>query len=103
MHSVFLLAFILVAAPLASFVPLAALAGVLVVVCWNMAEKEEFLRLLAAISWAAAVLLATFVLTLAVDLTTGIIAGCALAALVCPVAARHSRGRGVSRKDRSNR
>jgi SulP family sulfate permease len=80
MHSIFLLAFILVAAPLASFVPLAALAGVLVVVCWNMAEKKEFARLLGN-RWAGAVLLATFGLTLAVDLTTGIIAGCVLAAL----------------------
>ena len=80
MHAGFLLLFILVAAPLASFVPLSALAGVLVVVCWNMAEKKEFARLLGN-RWAGAVLLATFVLTLVVDLTTGIIAGCALAAL----------------------
>jgi len=35
----------LVAGPLASFIPLSALAGVLVVVCWNMAEKEDFLPL----------------------------------------------------------
>ena len=41
MHSVFLLLFMLVAAPLTVFVPLPALAGVLLVVCWNMAEKEE--------------------------------------------------------------
>jgi SulP family sulfate permease len=79
MHSGFLLLFILVAAPLASFVPLSALAGVLVVVCWNMAEKQEFLRLLGN-RWTAAVLLATFVLTLVEDLTTGIVAGCVLAA-----------------------
>ena len=79
-HALFLLLFILFAAPLASFVPLAALAGVLVVVCWNMAEKVEFLRLLR--EWhGAVVLLATFVLTLVQDLTTGIIAGCVLAAL----------------------
>jgi SulP family sulfate permease len=78
MHSGFLLLFILVAAPLASFVPLSALAGVLVVVCWNMAEKQEFLRLLGN-RWTAAVLLATFVLTLVEDLTTGIVAGCVLA------------------------
>ena len=79
LHSVFLLVFMLVAAPLASFVPLAALAGVLVVVCWNMAEKAEFARLLT--DWrTAAVLLATFGLTLVRDLTTGIIAGCLLAA-----------------------
>ena len=69
----------IVAAPLASYVPLSALAGVLVVVCWNMAEKEEFLHLLQ--KWrSAAVLLATFGLTVIEDLTVGIIAGCALAA-----------------------
>jgi SulP family sulfate permease len=80
LHAVFLLVFILAAAPLASYVPLAALAGVLVVVAWNMAEKEEFVRLLA--NWRSAlVLLATFGLTLARDLTAGIVAGCALAAL----------------------
>jgi SulP family sulfate permease len=79
LHSAFLLVFMLVAAPLAKFVPLAALAGVLVVVSWNMAEKGEFIRLLK--NWrTAAVLLATFGLTLLRDLTTGIVAGCALAA-----------------------
>ena len=78
-HALFVLLFMLVAAPLASFIPLAALAGVLVVVCWNMAEKEEFFRLLH--DWrSAAVLIATFGLTLIEDLTVGIIAGCALAA-----------------------
>lgn len=80
MHSVFLLLFMMVAAPLAGFVPLAALAGVLVVVCWNMAEKKEFRRLLG--DWpSAAVLIATFALTLFQTLTIGIVAGCALAAL----------------------
>ena len=80
MHSAFLLLFILAAADLASYVPLAALAGVLVVVCWNMAEKAEFLRLLGY--WReASVLLVTFLLTLVEDLTTGILAGCALAVL----------------------
>ena len=43
MHALFVLIFMVVASPLASFIPLSALAGVLVVVCWNMAEKEEFL------------------------------------------------------------
>ena len=81
LHSAFLLVFILVAAPLASFVPLAALAGVLVVVCWNMAEKQEFLRLL-RIPREMIVLLATFGVTLLKDLTYGIIIGCALAALL---------------------
>src|SRR6185295_1648548 len=46
MHSVLLLLFISFAAPLASYVPLASLAGVLVAVAWTMAEKQEFVRLL---------------------------------------------------------
>lgn len=79
MHALIVLIFMVVASPLASFIPLSALAGVLVVVCWNMAEKEEFLRLLH--DWrAACVLIATFGLTLIEDLTVGIIAGCVLAA-----------------------
>src|SRR3984885_7849067 len=80
MHAGFLLLFMLVAAPLAGFVPLSALAGILEVVCWNMAEKNEFRRLLG--EWrGAAVLIATFALTLIANLTVGIVAGCALAAL----------------------
>ncbi|MDO8378968.1 SulP family inorganic anion transporter [Phenylobacterium sp.] len=81
LHSLFLLGFMMLAAPLAAYVPLAALAGMLVVVGWNMAEKAEFARL-ARLSWrTAAVLLATFGLTLARDLITGITAGCLLATL----------------------
>ena len=80
MHSAFLLLFMIVAAPLAGFVPLAALAGVLVVVCWNMSERKEFRHLLH--DWpSAAVLIVTFALTLFQSLTVGIVAGCALAAL----------------------
>jgi SulP family sulfate permease len=80
MHSGFLLLFLLVAAPLAGYVPLSALAGVLVVVSWNMVERDEF-RLLLKDWRSAAVLLTTFGLTLVRDLTTGIVAGCLLAAV----------------------
>jgi SulP family sulfate permease len=77
-HAVFILVFMLVAGPLASFIPLSTLAGVLVVVCWNMAEKEDFLLLLR--DWrGGSVLIATFGLTLIEDLTFGIVAGCMLA------------------------
>ncbi|KJC46720.1 sulfate permease [Bradyrhizobium sp. LTSP885] len=80
MHSVFLLLFIILAAPLASYIPLSALAGVLVVVCWYMAEKEEFLHLI--VDWrSAVVLIPTFALTVFKDLTFGIVTGCLLAAL----------------------
>jgi len=78
LHSLFLLVFMLVAAPLAGYIPLPALAGVLLVVAWSMAEKEEFIRQLR--SWPTAlIVLATFSLTLAEDLTVGIIAGCVVA------------------------
>jgi sulfate permease, SulP family len=81
MHALIVLVFMVVASPLASFIPLSTLAGVLVVVCWNMAEKEEFLRMLH--DWrSASMLVATFGLTLIEDLTVGIIAGCALAAVI---------------------
>jgi SulP family sulfate permease len=80
MHAGFILLFMLVAAPLARFIPLAALAGVLVVVCWNMVEKSEFMRLLK--NWRfAVVLLTTFGLTLVENLTYGIAAGCLVAAV----------------------
>ncbi|MBR0959452.1 SulP family inorganic anion transporter [Bradyrhizobium japonicum] len=82
LHSVFLLLFMLIAAPLASYIPLAALASVLVVVAWTMAEKHEFATLLRS-SWGdAVVLLATFLLTIFRDLTEGILVGFALGAVL---------------------
>lgn len=79
MHSGFLLLFLVIAAPLAGYIPMSALAGLLLVVCWNMAEKREFARLMSRGS-DALVLLTTFCLTLLEDLTIGIIAGCCVAA-----------------------
>jgi SulP family sulfate permease len=82
LHSVFLLLFMLVAAPLAAFIPLAALAAVLAVVAWNMAERHEFALLIRS-SWGdAVVLLATFLLTIFRDLTEGILVGFALGAVL---------------------
>ena len=82
MHAVFLLLFMLIAAPLASYIPLSALAAVLVVVAWNMAEKHEFVTLIRS-SWGdATVLLATFLLTIFRDLTEGILVGFALGAVL---------------------
>jgi SulP family sulfate permease len=79
LHSVFLLAFMMLAAPLASHVPLAALAGVLAVVAWNMADRHEVMSLLRGERGKMLVLLLTFGLTALVDLMIGIAAGCALA------------------------
>ncbi|MHA7884639.1 SulP family inorganic anion transporter [Nitratireductor rhodophyticola] len=82
LHSLFLLAFMLVAAPLARFIPLSALAAILAVVAWNMAEKHQFAALLRS-SWGdAIVLLVTFLLVVFRDLTEGILVGFGLGALL---------------------
>lgn len=82
LHALFLLAFVLFAAPLAAYVPLAALAGVLATVAWNMAEKHAFVTLLRSSRADSVVLLVTFGLTLFRDLTEGIVVGFALSALL---------------------
>jgi SulP family sulfate permease len=75
LHALYILLFMLVAAPLAAYIPLASLGAVLAIVAWNMAEKEAFWGLLRA-SWGdASVVLATFLLTVFVDLTTAIAVG----------------------------
>lgn len=82
LHALFVLMFMLLAAPLASFIPLAALAGVLAVVAWNMAEKEEFWNLVRNSRSDALVVFVTFLLVVFRDLTEGIIVGFALGGLV---------------------
>lgn len=81
LHATFLLLFMAAGADLAGLVPLSALAGVLVVVAWNMTERADIGRLLRR--WpTAVVLLATFGVTLLRDLSAGILAGCLAAGLV---------------------
>jgi len=82
LHALFVLLFLLVAAPLAAYIPLASLGGVLAVVSWNMAEKAEFAALIRSSRGDAAVLLATFLLTIFVDLTTAIAVGVTLGAFL---------------------
>jgi SulP family sulfate permease len=78
LHSVFLLAFMLLFAPLARYIPMSALAAVLTGVAWNMAEKREFAGLLRGGVSGALMLAATFLLTIFFGLTEGILAGCAI-------------------------
>ena len=82
LHSVFILLFMLIAAPLAGYIPLAALAAVLAVVAWHMAEKNEFATLIRASTGDAVVLLATFLLVVFRDLTQGILVGFGIGALL---------------------
>lgn len=78
-HALFLLLFMLLAAPLAAYIPLAALAALLAVVAWNMAERHAFTQLIRERRGEALILLVTFLLVLLRDLIEGILAGCALA------------------------
>lgn len=82
LHAVFLLIFLLVAAPLAAYLPLASLAAVLVVVAWNMSEADRFRHLMKAPPGDILVLLTTFALTVAIDLTAAIQVGVVMAAIL---------------------
>jgi sulfate permease, SulP family len=81
-HSVFLLAFLLVAGKLISHVPMAALAAILLIVAWGMSEIERFKSLLKMNAGERALLLLTFALTVLVDLTVAIGVGVTLASLL---------------------
>jgi SulP family sulfate permease len=81
LHAGFLLLFLLLLAPLAAYVPLASLAGLLAVVCWNMIEGKEVRALMK--SWPeASIFLTTLLLTLWRDLTLGVSVGCILATIL---------------------
>lgn len=82
LHSLFVLAFMLLAAPLASYIPLAALAAVLAVVCWNMFERHQFATLVRASRGDAVVVTVTFLVVVFRDLTEGILIGFALGCLL---------------------
>lgn len=82
LHAIFLLAFMLLAAPLASYIPLAALAGLLAVVSWNMVERPAIAALLRGSRGEAVVLIVTFLFVIFRDLTEGIVVGFALGAVL---------------------
>jgi sulfate permease, SulP family len=82
-HSVFLVLVIVLLAPFASHVPLAALAAILFFVAWTMSDVRHFGRLLRrAATSDRIVLLATFGLTVFVDLVVAVNVGVVLAALL---------------------
>lgn len=81
-HALFLLLFMLLLAPLMAWVPLAALAAVLLIVAWNMSEIERFRHLMRAPVGDRVVLLTTFLLTVVFDLTVAIQVGVVLAAFL---------------------
>ncbi len=78
-HALTLLLVVLLAAPLALHIPLAALAGILMFVAWNMGEWREFSRLRKFSMHYRVILLGTFVLTVVFDLTVAVEVGLLLA------------------------
>ena len=81
-HALGVLVMMIVLAPLVSFIPLAALGAVLVIVCWNMAEFEEFVNILRGPRGDVLLLLVTFFLTILVDLSVAISVGVVLSSII---------------------
>jgi SulP family sulfate permease len=81
-HSVTLLLLMILLAPYTSRIPLAALAAILMMVAWNMAEFDHFKSIFRAPRGDMLVLLTTFGLTVLTDLTKGVGVGMILAAML---------------------
>src|SRR5712672_1640350 len=81
-HALTLLCILLIAAPLVSYVPMAALAGILMIVAYNMGEWREIPQLLKLTKTDISIWLVTFALTVFADLTVAVEAGMILAALL---------------------
>jgi SulP family sulfate permease len=81
-HALTLLVILLFATPAVSFVPMAVLAGILMVVAYNMGEWLEIPSLLKLTKTDVSVWLVTFALTVFADLTVAVQAGMILAALL---------------------
>jgi len=98
-HAAALLAILLIAGKLVSYVPMAALAAILLIVAWGMSEAERFRSLMRMDPGERALLLLTFALTVLVDLTVAIGVGVTLASLL--FMARMSESTGVLAEDES--
>lgn len=81
-HAVVLLLILLCLGPLTKHIPMACLAGVLVVVAYNMSEWRTFRALMSNPKSDVAVLLITFLLTVLFDLTVAIEVGLVIACLL---------------------
>jgi SulP family sulfate permease len=81
-HAITLLVVLLVAAPLASYIPMSVLAAILLVVSYNMGEWHEIPKLLRLTKTDISVWLVTFGLTVFADLTLAVEVGIVLAALL---------------------
>lgn len=82
-HGLFILAAILFLAPYLSYIPMSALAALLVMVAWNMSEARNFLRILhIAPKEDVITLLTCFILTVVFDMVVAVGVGMGLAAML---------------------
>jgi SulP family sulfate permease len=81
-HAVTLLLIMIFFAPYAIYIPLCALAAILVVVAYNMAELHAFFAMFRSPPSDALVMIVTFLLTVVVDLTVAVQVGLVLAAML---------------------
>ncbi len=80
-HALVLLLIIVVAAPLASSIPLASLAAILLWVAWSMGDWKEFMKLSQFSVFYRTTLLSTFAVTVVFDLATAIVIGLVMSSM----------------------
>ncbi|MEH7451171.1 SulP family inorganic anion transporter [Gottfriedia acidiceleris] len=81
-HGVIVLIILLLFAPLASQIPLASMAPILMLVAWNMSERKEFIHILKTKSSDSIILILTFLLTIFLNLTTAVEVGLIIAVIL---------------------
>lgn len=81
-HAIILVLILLFFGRWAAYIPMASLAGILILVAYNMSEYKVFIRLLNSPKSDVIVLLSTFLLTILIDLTVAIQVGMVLAAFL---------------------
>ncbi|MFC5699812.1 SulP family inorganic anion transporter [Cohnella faecalis] len=81
-HGIVVLLVLLLFAPLASDIPLASMAPILMAVAWNMSERKLFMHILNTKTGDSVVLVLTFALTVFTNLTVAVEAGLVLSVLL---------------------
>ncbi|MDR4946814.1 SulP family inorganic anion transporter [Neobacillus cucumis] len=81
-HGIVVFLVLLFLAPKASYIPLASMAPILMVVAWNMSERKVFAQIVKTKSTDSIVLLVTFLLTVFVNLTTAVEIGLVMSAIL---------------------
>ncbi len=81
-HGVVVLLILLFFAPYASYIPLASMAPILMVVAWNMSERKVFAHILKTKSTDSLVLVVTFLLTVFVNLTIAVEVGLVMSTIL---------------------